>query len=706
MQDKGTYIPDTDYFFLGDGRIVAAIQWSRARSASPYGLLLWNSEHMARKEGTWLYHPELGLSRTMLTAIVDGKRYTATHDNLQATWELNAEPTVILRWNAETIEITERIHVRARTSELVRHVFISAPTPDSTIAVEVALYANPILFDQFGTLPEGSLHADGYASVRLTSVPQGRAFERFLTVPLTGDTTEHVVSFVYSPGITGQSTADLGATEIVRIEQAAIVSAQRTRSSDPVEMPEKDLATRIRNLYEISRISLRATVARSGKFDASIWQYTFEWGMDAAMIATAAVCSGEYQMAREVLERILTKLSNEEGMIAESSRFRSGELSELNGNGAVLDAISHYTLWTGDSSLYTEYRQRIAAIADYPLREEFQHPSGLLRGRRDLWERLPWMGVQPGFELSHQTFCHVGLQSISWVAEQLGDIDSAERWRAAAERIVHGMLHDPVFSMIENGHFIHRRLLDGSVQKTMTPSAAYRESEYAPYVPELQGKTEAHPCEPDTSEVLPLIYGLVDPQSDVAITTLEHLESLWSPTGQGGYARCNTASDPDSPGPWAFPTAFIAAAEIESGLRERTDRSLRWLLDMADAGGSWFEYYGERGASPYPPIGIIVWGWAQFILLFIRHILGIQHSGDRIRIRPRMTGITHRLRFGAYVIQITVQGLESAQLDGEPIRMNQGEVYLSTPLQRDHRVEFLPFHTVSSHASEFVQDPK
>ena len=72
-------------------------------------------------------------------------------------------------------------------------------------------------------------------------------------------------------------------------------------------------------------MGLRAAVADDGRFDASIWQYGYEWSGDASNVAEALVYSGQFEVARSVLENILTRLTIPEGMAMESSRFRGGQ---------------------------------------------------------------------------------------------------------------------------------------------------------------------------------------------------------------------------------------------------------------------------------------------------------------------------------------------------------------------------------------------
>lgn len=686
MPDHATNAPNTEYFLLGDGRITAAVQWSRDPSLSPIGLLLWDAERMTRKEGTWLFHPELGLQRTMLTVVVDGVRHRPTHQTVRVEWQLRRRPEVVATWQAGALSVTERFYVQNPSSNLVREVSIApAEGLAAAVQIEAALYANPLLFDEFGILPGNLLHAEGYAVLHLFAVPSGSAFERFITVPCKPDASGICATFIYSLEAVGMAEREgfgEGDREIVEESPAAD------------DLSGSSLAAQLKRQYFIARNGLRAAVSRTGKFDASIWQYGYEWGMDAAMVATAAATSGRFALARQLLRNIFGRLSNSEGMIAESSRFRGGELSELNGNGAVLDAIWHYWRWTGDTDLLRLWWHRIRAIADYPLRPEYQHESGLLQGRRDLWERLPWMGVQPGFDISHQVFCAVGLVHIAELAQHLGQHDDAQRWRAAGNRIREAMLGHPQYRLVHEGRIIHRRLADGTPAETMRPDPIWNHPDYAPYLPTpgtSTGPIAAPPCTPDAVEALPIIYGLIPPNSSLAMETLQSLEQLWDQNGCGGYGRSTVASDPDSPGPWAFATAFIASAEIEAGATERAERSLRWLLEKAGAGGAWFEYYGPRQTPPFPPVGIIVWGWAQFIILMVRHLLGASIEGDWLVISPKISGIQHTLRVGAGTIAITIRGKGAAMLDGQQIAVENGGVKIPLPLNVGHTLEFMEF---------------
>ena len=304
MNDLLTNAPDTDYFFLGDGRLMAVIQWSRNPELSPYGILLYEPERMSRKNGSLLYHPELGISKTMLTVVVDGVRHTARHTDILTAWDFTNGPAVVVRWKAGEVEVIERFSVQANTSHLLRDVTISAPQPHK-IQIEGALYANPLFFDEFGTRPGNVLYAAGYSSISFYAVPGGRTFERFLTVEAEPAPSGIAATFIYIIEAVGTHEFSLYPSELPPmaasapapvIELGRSFGAALTHSGNEGHAPS--LAARIADTYRIARSSLRAVVSQLGKFDASIWQYDYEWGMDAAMVATAAASAGMFDVAR------------------------------------------------------------------------------------------------------------------------------------------------------------------------------------------------------------------------------------------------------------------------------------------------------------------------------------------------------------------------------------------------------------------------
>ena len=81
--DFRTNLPDTEYFIFGTGKYTAAIQWSQAEGASPFGFTIWEPQHLPRKWVTYFYHPEYGFERTQLRVIIDGVTYQPQRKHLK-----------------------------------------------------------------------------------------------------------------------------------------------------------------------------------------------------------------------------------------------------------------------------------------------------------------------------------------------------------------------------------------------------------------------------------------------------------------------------------------------------------------------------------------------------------------------------------------------------------------------------------------------
>ena len=91
--DFETNSPSTQYFVLGAGKLLAAIQWSQDPRCSPMGLLISDPRHFSRKWSTHLFHPEYGLGKTMVTVIIGGKRYHPDHKSTKVKWvKINSIP--------------------------------------------------------------------------------------------------------------------------------------------------------------------------------------------------------------------------------------------------------------------------------------------------------------------------------------------------------------------------------------------------------------------------------------------------------------------------------------------------------------------------------------------------------------------------------------------------------------------------------------
>ena len=205
-----------------------------------------------------------------------------------------------------------------------------------------------------------------------------------------------------------------------------------------------------------------------------------------------------------------------------------------------------------------------------------------------------------------------------------------------------------------------------------------------------------HFLNPDTSAALPIAIGFVPPDSPVCGPTIASLEALWNQAWEGGgYGRYHARSEPDSPGAWPFPSLFIARAGVEMGLFDKVWRILNWLDTVPGAGaGTWFEFYGKRLAPPFPQVGIVPWTWAEMVILFVHHILGVQPQEGGLRLRPKLLPKLNRIS-GSFPLrngrlELTVARADKAsraafRADGRILAASRDEAFLPYPV-RDLKV--------------------
>ncbi|MGE5313501.1 MAG: hypothetical protein ACM3Q4_02265, partial [Acidobacteriota bacterium] len=262
------------------------------------------------------------------------------------------------------------------------------------------------------------------------------------------------------------------------------------------------------------------------------------------------------------------------------------------------------------------------------------------------------------------------------MADVMGQGVKARTWRDASALMKKSFLSHPTYSLVHERRFIKRRNADGTPQFTFEPK---NRKSMPPGMPLNVEKVSY--CDPDSSNVLPIVFGLVDAKSDLAANTLRSVEALWNQRWTtGGYARYDVTSEPDSPGPWPFATMFITRAALEAGDDDKVVRSLQWLRSVkGGTAGTWLEFYGERPVPPLPPVGIVVWNWAEVIMFFMHHVLGVRPEPDALVLRPRLfkglDTIDARVPVHGGVIDLKVRrskGAGYAMVDGKRRELTNG----------------------------------
>lgn len=681
--DQITNLPGVEYFFVGNGVVTCAVQLcTNPASGTALGVTFMQPNHFSRKHSTMLFHPEHGLARTVLTVITENTPHRPAHDGVSAkyTFGTDGQPGILASWNiGQTFTVEEEFVPSGRQSAVMRRVRIKNKAAENRrVKVQLQFYPNFLLFDEFeSNVKDMVLEARGFLTMQLFAQQEAELTSRTITVNLgtfsPNETKE--MQFMY---LVADRKQDIFSTDVMSIvEDKRDVWASSTRFGT-------NLAA-YNAMYDAARLGLRAAVSKDGKMDAGIWQYNAEWVQDASAAVIGAVHSGQFDLAKSLLGRILGTMINENGSPAESSRNVSDDMLELNQSGALLYAMWMYWVWTGDDVLKSNW-SKVEKIVAYVLKSNFVDASGLLHNKREFWERTEQMGFKEGFELSHQVYVIAGLERIAEYAK-LKEKETAAAWAAAAKKMRDAMTTDPKFALVSEGRFIKRKGMGGEVVTTIVPGDRSAFPKNAPLAVE-----DVNTIDPDSTNVLPIVYGLVDPTAEISKKTLASVEKLWNQKWTtGGYGRYDVTSEPDSPGAWPFASIFIARAYAAAGDGPKVQRVLEWLAQaQGGKGGGWFEFYGERAVPPLPPVGIVVYTWSELLALFVRDLLGFRPEADRLVVQPQLlAGIseytaTVRVRETTYEVSVK-SGAPGAKFNGVSIDMQKGR--LEIPIPKEDKVK-------------------
>ncbi len=686
--DYITTLPEVEYFLLGNGELIAVVQFCPAEvnGISFFGLTLWDAERFTRKWSTFLYHPERGFENTKLTLQFGDKFLSPNGKNfklISLDYSLSI-PSIRVVWGEENFEVEEQFFVPEEGKILFRRVnVINKDSKDIPAVIRLNLYPNFGLFDEiFTDEKEKAVIACGWCVLKLSSLEEnvktsGR-YGLFVELGILKSGEQKEVTCVYSIN---------GDEKILRSKNFKVLLFDAKEYWDEKTKFETNSEV-VNHLFKVSMNNLKSTMAKSGKRDSGIWQYNMEWVRDDSMFLLGLLMCGFRDEARAMLIKLLDRFVGSEGQTVESSRWYGYELTELDQNGELLYALWAYSCWTGDFEIVKRYWEKVKLVAEFPLKDIFwDKESGLLKNKREFWERSDTFGVENGYELAYQFWVSLGLERASELARRIGELEFAKRWADASVKIKNSILNNPRFKLVEDGHFIKRRTVDGKWQRYFIPSNRKGMPPNSPISVE-----EKPSAEPDTSEVLPIIFGFVDSKSDVALKTLEWVEVLWNQRWDyGGYERYDSSSEPEPPGPWPFASLFMARAYLEAKNYEKVWGVINWLYNInGGESGGWFEYYSESQLTPpLPPVGIVGWTWAEIVSLFVYHMIGFRPEIENLVIKPNLLSGIEFVNFNVKVrdmfveleikrgkkISASVDGVEQEVINGGIVlRYKRGEV--------------------------------
>jgi hypothetical protein len=702
-----TYFPGIEYFYLGNGDIMAAVQYSPvSKDPSFFGLTLMDPERFCRKWSTFLYHPERGFGATRLgvsigeeSSVIDAKSgmytgvrgYSVTPENfeeIQRTYPENV-PVVSLSWTAGECEVEEGFFVPSEGTILFRRAKITNNSNRSLkVGLGLSLYANFGLFDEIATSEtEKAAHAYGVDRMKLFALEKdatvaGRYDVRVdLGTLRAGEVKKAIYVYALRGGesLLRKKSFDRIWKETVAYWSGKTLFETKNRTADA--------------LLNSSRAGLKAVVARSGKMDAAPWMYNMEWVSDHALAIEALLHCGMVDEARTMLERNLASAIGADGRTIESSRWFGYEYTELNQNGMLLYAVWVYVCWTGDYDLIKRYWKKIELCANFPLLDVFRDKkTKMMKNRREFWERSDTHGIEEGYEMAYQFWVSFGLEKASALAQALGKGSVAKRWAAAAAETKAAMLDDPTWRLIEDGHLIKRRKATGEWQQFTIPPDRKR----VPPGSQL-ALNEKPSLEPDTIEIYPIIYEFIDPKGDLARRTLDWVDQIWNDKWKtGGYPRYNSTGEDNPPAAWPLASMLVARAHARAGNDDKVWRVLNWLCEIEGGkSGGWFERCGQSITPPMPPVCVVNWVWYEILSLFVIGVVGIQPRIEMLTVKPHLLKGIDEIRS-----QFTVRGScielvvrrskekSSASVDGKEMPLKDGVLSIPYPVKKAATIIF------------------
>jgi len=588
--DVRTRLKDAEYFFFGNGLIQGAVQYSPSGEGSPFGLLIMDPEELNMKRNALTMNQSSGLSDTAI--LISEKDTTGVFgDNGKIRWKKKAElPQIEVLWNFRDIKITELIYCPDRKNpSVIREVILEN-------------------------------YAEERREIQInTSVP-GKELQ-YKIILNQGEQKNIYINYTLLMG------KRIGLTLLDKTE----LSGSRNFWKNTARI--KSDYSPIERFFSASAFQLPSMISANGKMDASIWQYNREWVRDHSFMCLGLIYSGHFTPARKFLERLLCEFVSYEGDTIDSSEKRNYDEVELDQNGELLYTINEYFKWTGDNDFIIKHSEKIILVAEFPLKSEFMDmESGLLHNKREYWERHSLHGITDGFEFAYQMWVIKGLEAATSMAREC-KFGYPDKWEADVKRLYNNLFDENKSGLIIKDRLIKRKDRDGHISETINPKAECGLPEGIPLM-----KKGKHSLNPDSSVSQAIVYNLINSKSDLAVRTMETIEELWNQAwGSGGYGRYNLSSEPDSPGPWPFPSLFIARAYHKMGNYDKVEQVLNWLDKIPGRhSGSWFENYGEKISPPYPQVGIPPWTWAEIIMLVIKEILGVEPERNYIRIKPAL----------------------------------------------------------------------
>lgn len=670
---QGSFFYGRQYFVLRSGRAKMILQADRADLGPAFTYLLFDSEVPSQsrsKAGAFNFVAGEGAASSALQVELGGFLFSALGQRTETRWvSVEGIPAVEAVWWAGGIRVTEQFSALAEAGLFQRLIRLEGANimGEQPATLRLSLPAGkfagqgPVLVRdaekfQLGLIVHGNVPVEsnvvrGYVDIGPLSIAPHAALEvqtgLLLQIPVR-NVSEAL-----------KRTASLASTSAAGERRA---TAQMWATPSQINTRDRT----IQELFDHARYTLPGMIADDGSMDAGIFEYGRQWARDTSNSALGAAHAGYFDLARAALERVLTKMVNDQGTTMVASRFEEPDLEELDQMGEILHALKAYRDWSGDESLVREHGAKLLKLIERPLTPQFRDETGMVHDRREYWERT----FDNAYELAYQTYLVQGLRDAADLAPLFGAQEHANEWRKEADQTLQGLLQHPTRALVDQGHLIKRRNVTGEIADAIPSSSVC--------LPGAPLCTESyHRLMPDASMALPIALGIIDPASSIARNTLDQLEQLWNTRwSDGGYDRYNTSSQMDQPGPWPFATCFILRAQHDARLYDSSRRTLEWMNTVQGAqSGCWYEEIpSTRSQEAYA--GLLPWTCGEVILFVIRHWLGVQFRSGNTVIRPNLypgsapVSADLRLQKGRLHLEISGSGpVKHAHLNGRKVKL-------------------------------------
>ncbi len=665
LQNRG-FFHDREYFMVRSGRLQWLIQADRADLGPAVTGYLFDASYIAQNDKGQAYNfNETNGVRSSALEVVSQKSkfaFTAFGEQTRVRWaEAEGIPAVEATWWADGVRVTERFSGMADNNTIRRVISLTGGNLHGAEQVTLRLRlpagnaaaTNRALFLTCHGCPQ-ALVATGDQPLKMDAV---NGVIEIGPVTLLPEKTVVIETYLLAQIPANTATAEDFQKQIARVsdDAGALLEATRARWTKASRVETDDAL--VREVFEISRSVLPAIASDDGIQRGGFFQYPAETVRDASQFSLGLTAAGHFELARAVLERCVRDLLTAEGNSMTGGAFDDPDREELDQSGELLLALRWYTEFTGDDTLARTYRDKLIALVERPLKPKLRDATGLVHNRREFWEQT----MNDAYELAYNTYVVTGLREAAAMAPQLGAQDRKERWLKEADAMQRAMLK----ILVDNGALIKRRNVTGEVAEHLVQLRG------APDTPCRSG--EHNQIYPDATMALPIALGMVEPDSALAVNTLNEIEKLrnqrwWG----GGYSRYDASSEINNPGPWGIAGALVLRGQQAGGMLERSRRTLEWFRHVQGGNGGLYYEQIPLLRSQQEWLGLVTWPSGELPYFVVRHYLGVSFEDGRVVIRPKLypksPAVQADLRFRQGRLRITIEGAgarASATLDGK-----------------------------------------